>query len=94
MQALTKRKPSADFEGVIAPDRNVPGVWDAVLTDVDSIAHVAGDVSFGPDPTKVIPPSVEALRRLLEVTTKEPSPKRFVFTSSDQAASNRLDLKT
>jgi nucleoside-diphosphate-sugar epimerase len=88
-QALTKRNPSADFEAVIVPDQNAPGVWDAVLKDVDGIAHVAGDVSFGPDPTKVITPSVEALRRLLEAARKEPSVKRFVFTSSDQAASNR-----
>ncbi|KAL3429126.1 NAD(P)-binding protein [Aspergillus tetrazonus] len=88
-QALTKRNPSAAFEAVIVPDQNTACVCDTVLKDVDGLAHVAGDVRLGPDPTKVITPSIEALRGLLEAASKEPSVKRFVLTSSDQAASNR-----
>ncbi|KAL4798024.1 hypothetical protein BDV19DRAFT_377234 [Aspergillus venezuelensis] len=92
-KALLKRNPSGNFEAAIVPDQNAPGVWEAVLKDVDGIAHVAGDVSFGPDPNVVITPNVEALRRLLEAANKEPSVKRFVFTSSDAAASNRSTTK-
>ncbi|GFF56611.1 NAD(P)-binding protein [Aspergillus udagawae] len=36
----------SNFEAVIVPDQNAPGVWDAVLKDVDGIAHVAGDVEL------------------------------------------------
>lgn len=82
-------QPFCSFEAVIVPDQNTACVCDTVLKDVDGIAHVAGDVSFGPDPTKVITPSIKALRGLLEAASKEPSVKRFVLTSSDQAASNR-----
>ncbi|KAL4885430.1 hypothetical protein BJY04DRAFT_179708 [Aspergillus karnatakaensis] len=92
-KALAKRNPSGNFEAVIVPDQNAAGVWETVLKDVNGIAHVAGDVSFGPDPTKVITPTVEALRRLLDAANKEQSVKRFVFTSSDQAASNRSTTK-
>ncbi|UKZ90714.1 uncharacterized protein TrAFT101_005715 [Trichoderma asperellum] len=49
----------------------------------------AGDMSFGADPNKIITPMVNSVRNLLETATKEPSVKRFVFTSSNQAALNR-----
>ena len=89
-QAMIERHPSADFEAVLLPDQNVVGVWEAILKGVDGIAHVAGDTSFGADPNKVITPAVEGLRSLLEsANSKESSVKRFILTSSNQAALNR-----
>ncbi|TVY16361.1 NAD-dependent epimerase/dehydratase terH [Lachnellula arida] len=89
-QAMTERHSSADFEAVVLPDQNATGAWDGILKDVDGIAHVAADTSFGPDPNKVITPSVAGLRRFLEAANnKESSVKRFVLTSSNQAALNR-----
>jgi nucleoside-diphosphate-sugar epimerase len=43
-------------------------------------------MSFDPDPNKVIPPAVEFAVNALEAAYKEPSVKRFVFTSSSAAA--------
>jgi len=89
-QAMTERHPSADFEAVVLPDLNIAEAWGATLKGVDGIAHVAGDTSFGSDPNKVITPSVAGLRSLLEsANSKESSVKRFVLTSSNQAALNR-----
>jgi nucleoside-diphosphate-sugar epimerase len=61
-QALTKCNPSADFEAVIVSDQNAPGAWDAVLKDVDGIAHGAGDVSFGRKPNNSLFPTQLDLR--------------------------------
>ncbi|KAI9735464.1 MAG: hypothetical protein M1818_006470 [Claussenomyces sp. TS43310] len=89
-EAMTERHPSADFEAVVLPDQNAAGAWDAIVKGVDGIAHVAGDTTFGPDPNKVITPSVAGLRSFLEAAnTTESSVKRFVLTSSNQAALNR-----
>ncbi|MCJ1447778.1 MAG: hypothetical protein MMC23_008289 [Stictis urceolatum] len=89
-QAMTKRHLSGNFDAVVLPDQNAAGAWDEVLKGVDGIAHVAGDMSFGPDPNKVITPLIKSIRNILEAAdSKGPSIKRFVLTSSNQAALNR-----
>ena len=88
---MTSRHPSAIFETILVPDATAPGAWDAAVKGVEGIVHVAGDMSFSPDPNRVIPPMLQSLRGLLETAAKATNPpvKRFVFTSSNQAALNR-----
>ncbi|KAI9659492.1 MAG: putative secondary metabolism biosynthetic enzyme [Bathelium mastoideum] len=90
-EAIAERHPSANFDAVVVPDVTATGAWDEVVKGVDGIIHVAGDMSFGADPNKVVTPMVKAVRNLLETAakSKDPPVKRFVFTSSNQAALNR-----
>jgi nucleoside-diphosphate-sugar epimerase len=53
---------------------------------VDAIVHIANDVSLSDDPNKVITPTVNAIKGMLELANKEPSIKRFVLTSSSIAS--------
>jgi len=89
-QAMTERHQSADFEAIIIPDQHASGAWDGILKDIDGIVHLAGDTTFNPDPNKVITPFEAGLRRFLQAAnSKESSVKRFVLTSSNQAALER-----
>lgn len=54
-------------------------------TGVSGVAHVAGILSFDPDPNKVIPQSIAGAVSVAESAAKEPSVKRFVYTSSSTA---------
>lgn len=51
-----------------------------------AVIHTASIVSFDPDPTKVIPFAVDFAVNALQAAYKEPSVKRFIFTSSSAAA--------
>jgi hypothetical protein len=55
-------------------------------TGVSGIAHVASDVTFSPDPNKVIPAVINGINGILKAAANEPSVKRFVYTSSSTAA--------
>ncbi|KAL9114960.1 MAG: hypothetical protein Q9227_001203 [Pyrenula ochraceoflavens] len=88
-EAVTSRFPSAHFETALVPDITVPNAYNEAVQGVDGIVHVAGDMSFSPDPNAVVTPMLKSLRGLLETAKKQPSVKRFVFTSSNQAALNR-----
>ena len=89
-QAMTERHPSAPFEAVVIPDQYDRAAWDELLKGVDGIAHVAGDMTFGPDPEKIITPLIASIRNLLEAANSEgTSVKRFVLTSTNQAALDR-----
>lgn len=52
---------------------------------MSGVAHVASVISFDPDPNKVIPTVVAGAVNALEAAAKEPSVKRFVYTSSSTA---------
>ena len=54
---------------------------------MSGVAHVASVLSFDPDPNKVIPQVVAGAVNALESAAKEPSVKRFVYTSSSTAIS-------
>ncbi|KAH6886968.1 hypothetical protein B0T10DRAFT_490552 [Thelonectria olida] len=92
-ELMAQRHPSANFETVIVSDMTVPGAFTEAIKGVDGIAHVAGDMSFHPDPNKVITPIVKAVRDLLQTAARETSVKRFVFTSSDRAISSAINGK-
>ena len=85
-EAMTERHPSAHFEVVVVPNIAVPGVFDEYVKGCDGVAHVASDLSFGPDPNKIITPMLEGLKNILQSAAKESSIKRFVITSSNIAA--------
>lgn len=54
-------------------------------TGVSGVAHVASDMSFSADPNKVIPGVIAGAINAASSAAKEPSVKRFVFTSSSAA---------
>lgn len=87
-EAVTSRFPSAKFETILVPDTLAAGAYDSAVAGVDGIVHVAGDMSFGADPNAVVTPMLASLRDLLKTAAKH-NVKRFVFTSSNQAALNR-----
>lgn len=58
---------------------------EAAVKGVDSIIHVASDMSKSPDPQQVIPPVVESTLNVLRAAKKESSVKRFTLTSSSVA---------
>lgn len=89
-EAMTERHPSASFETVIVPDIAVTGAWDEAVKGVEGIVHVAGDMSFDPDPNKVITPMVTSVRNLLRAAAETKTIKRFVLTSSNRAALNPI----
>jgi nucleoside-diphosphate-sugar epimerase len=87
------RYPKGKFETVLVPDGNAEGAWNDAIAGVQGIVHVAGDLTFRPDPNQVITPMVKGVRNLLETASKEKSVKRFVFTSSNRAALNPIPGK-
>jgi hypothetical protein len=52
---------------------------------VSEVAHVASNLTFDPDPRKVIPEVLEGFNEVLKSAAKELSVKRFVYTSSSTA---------
>jgi nucleoside-diphosphate-sugar epimerase len=74
-----------DLELVVA-DNGEPGSFDGAVKGVSAIIHIAllGDLIA--DPNVAIPGAVESALNLARSAAKEPSVKRFVFTSSFLAA--------
>ena len=52
---------------------------------MSGVAHVAGIVTFDSNPNNVIPQSIAGVINVAESAAKEPSVKRFVYTSSSTA---------
>lgn len=52
------------------------------------MVHSASDLSFGPDPNKVVTGSIQATMEIVKEAAKVSSVKRFVYTSSSTAATN------
>jgi nucleoside-diphosphate-sugar epimerase len=75
---------SGVFDLVEVPDLAAPEAFDDVIPNskASAILHFATSLDFDPDPNKVIPQAVEAVLRLLRTAAREPSIKRFIFTSS------------
>jgi nucleoside-diphosphate-sugar epimerase len=79
-------KADETFETIVVADMKVPGAFNNLLADCEGVAHVASDLSFSPDPNVVITGCVNAIRAILEEAQSTPSVKRFVYTSSSNAA--------
>ncbi|CAG8979338.1 hypothetical protein HYALB_00002463 [Hymenoscyphus albidus] len=78
------------FEAVVVPDMSVEGTFDASMQGASAVIHVAGDLSFNPDPNVVIPAVVGGIKSVLASAAKTPSIKRFVYTSSSTAVSDSI----
>lgn len=74
-----------NFELVVA-DTSVPNAFDDVVKGVSAVIHVAVISAFDADPNVAIPATVEAALTVCRSAAREPSVKRFVFTSTFWAA--------
>ena len=78
------------FETVVIADMKVPGAFKGHLVGCEGVAHVASDLSFSPDPNIVITGCVNGIKAILEEAKSTSSVKRFVYTSSSNAATRPL----
>ncbi|KAK5128979.1 hypothetical protein LTR85_000312 [Meristemomyces frigidus] len=74
------------FELVKVDKMAEEGSLDAAVKGCAGVIHVASNLSFTPDPNVVVNDAIALTMSALESTTKEPSVKRFVLTSSASAA--------
>lgn len=91
-EIYAKRHPRSTelFQTVIVADMKLPGAFTGQLAGCEGVAHVASDLSFSPDPNVVITGCVNGIRSILEEAKLTPSVKRFVYTSSSNAATRPL----
>ncbi|KAL8763274.1 MAG: hypothetical protein Q9203_007427 [Teloschistes exilis] len=85
---FSKKYGEGKFETVVVADMVKEGAFDEAVKGCSGIAHVASDLSFSPDPNVVVPPTLAGARNAASAAAKEPSIKRFVFTSSSVAIAN------
>jgi nucleoside-diphosphate-sugar epimerase len=75
---------------VIVANMKEPGAFEGLLNDCEGVAHVASDLSFDSDPNVVITGCVNGIRAILHEAQSTPTIKRFVYTSSSNAATRPL----
>lgn len=75
---------SGVFDLVEVPDLTALNAFENVITNsnASAILHFATPFDFSPDPNKVIPEAVAGVLGVLRAAAREPSVKRFVYTSS------------
>jgi len=79
------------YFAVVVPDFAIASTEiDEAVKGVDSIVHVASDVSFSSDANKVIPAVVQITLNVLRAAAKEPKVKRFTLTSSSAAVIGQI----
>lgn len=78
------------FETVVIADMKIPGAFRGHLAGCEGVAHVASDLSFSPNPNVVITGCANGIRAILEEAKSTSSIKRFVYTSSSNAATKPL----
>ncbi|KAG4435514.1 hypothetical protein IFR05_009013 [Cadophora sp. M221] len=83
-----KKYGEGNFDVAIVKDLAVEGAFDELIKGCSGICHVASDVTFGPDPNKVITPVLNGIASLLHSAALQPSIKSFVLTSSSAAVTN------
>lgn len=90
-----KRHPTAieAFETIVVADMKVSGAFQGQLAGCEGVAHVASDLSFSPDPNVVITGCVNGIIAILGEAKSTPSIKRFVYTSSSNAATRPLTVE-
>lgn len=95
-EIYTKRHPNSTecLETVLIADMKLPGAFTGQLAGCEGVAHVASDLSFSPDPNVVITGCVNGIRSILEEAKLTPSVRRFVYTSSSNAATRPLTDQT
>ncbi|KAF4624525.1 hypothetical protein G7Y89_g13647 [Cudoniella acicularis] len=88
-----KKYGAGRFEVITVEDMAVGGAFDEAVKGVSGIAHVASVLTFDPDPDEVIPTALAGVRGILKSAAREPSVKRFVYTSSSTAATAPIHNK-
>ncbi|KAI4753139.1 NAD(P)-binding protein, partial [Aureobasidium sp. EXF-8845] len=81
------------LELVVVPAMEVKGAFDDAVKGCEGVVHVATNISFSKNPNEVIPDVIAGVNHTLEAAEKEPTVKRFVFTSSSTAATNPVPNK-
>ncbi|KAL3472585.1 hypothetical protein BJX99DRAFT_235214 [Aspergillus californicus] len=76
---------SDQFELVDVPDMTADGAFDQAVKGAAGFIHVANDMTHSTDPNIAIPRAVKGAINALAASAKEPSLKRFVYTSSSFA---------
>lgn len=75
------------FELVLVDDMAADGAFDKAIKDVSGVCHVA--IGGFPVDSNVIDYTINSTKKLLEVASREPLVRRFVYTSSITAAFNQ-----
>ncbi|KAF4968000.1 hypothetical protein FSARC_4561 [Fusarium sarcochroum] len=70
------------FELVAVPDMGADRAFDEAIKGVAAILHIAYVTNIVPDPYKVITPSINGVRSIMEAAKREPLVKRVVVTGS------------
>lgn len=71
---------------VVVPDFGMPKAYDEAVQGCSGIVHVAADLTFNPDPHLVVTPAIRGVQSMLDAASQEPAMRRFVYTSSTNAA--------
>lgn len=75
-----------NYSTFVVSDFGIESAFDEAVKDCDAVIHVAGDMTFGPDPNEVITPVITGVRSILRSANHPSSSvKRFVLTSSSCA---------
>ncbi|KAL8938464.1 MAG: hypothetical protein Q9216_003877 [Gyalolechia sp. 2 TL-2023] len=82
-----KKYGDGKLETVVVADMSQAGAFDEACKGASGVAHVASDLSFAPDPHQVIPGVIAGAMNAVSAAAKQPSVKRFVYTSSSAAIS-------
>ncbi|RDA86150.1 hypothetical protein CP532_3056 [Ophiocordyceps camponoti-leonardi (nom. inval.)] len=86
LHALFNEKYGRDrFETCIVEDMATSGAFDEAIKGCAGVMHLASDLTLNPDPNKVIPLVLSGVRNALTAAAREPSVRRFVYTSSSAA---------
>jgi len=91
-EAITKilqdKYGSSNFELAVVEEMSAEGAFEEAVKGTSGVVHVASNLSFSADPNAVIPEVIAGIKSILNSAKKEPSVKRFVYTSSSTAATN------
>ncbi|EME88413.1 uncharacterized protein MYCFIDRAFT_201533 [Pseudocercospora fijiensis CIRAD86] len=76
------------YHATIVEDMAPKGAFDTAVQGCSGIVHCASVTNGSPDPTVVIIPTIAGALNILESARREPSVKRFIYTSATAAAVN------
>ena len=78
---------------MLSPNGGCYQAWTNIIAGCSGVCHVASNLTFDPDPYKVIPEVIAGIKSILTSAAATPSIKRFVYTSSSTAASSPIPNK-
>lgn len=81
-EVFNKRYGAGSFTSMVIEDLSKRGALDEAMKNCVGVIHLVSEMSFLPDPHKIITPSVAFVNNALSSAAKTSSVKRFVYTSS------------